>query len=829
MKGFRAEVKNFRKGKRGIMIGMLCALILGACGGNIGTSNGGEGGTASAIGGAENSGVEVGRGTEEGGGAAEGGAARGGAEEGGAARDGAAEGGATGSSATEGGAMGRYVETAVTLPAVQSHLYFNVAQREQEIWISEQQGQDLLSQDGGISFALAENVPTAFQEAIEKEAYFSNIAVTPNGQRLCNLFEVNTKNDSYEHKLYLYRPHEEAMDFPSVPVGISTEMTYAPDGYFYLADGLEDSNGIYRIDPEGGEAKLLLRTEDTAEEIMVDGKHLFVIMDQKVVIYDLATLEEEEEDPLLSSSLGLPFDDMISETGATAVMMPDPKQEGIYFVNASGLFYHVLHGSVMEQLIDGTLCSIGDAEKNFVGLTGIWVGEVPEFTVVFSDGTVMRYSYEAGVLSVPSQSLRIYSLYEDANVNQAVSGFRMKHPELQVLYEIGIEGNSGVTKENALSSLTMEIAAGEGPDVIVMDDIPFTSFAEKGVFADLSGVWEKLSGEAFFDQIADTYVQDGKQLGIPAVFYLPLFVTKDWGLQQMTSLLELADAAEAARAAQPKGSICNIQDAAYALSMLSVSSQGEWMTQDNRLNTDAIRQFLTQVKRIYDAQTAGVSLPNAVDYGDTPPNVIRTYTQTLSYYNVLVDLREDCAWAAGLLDGGQQSFSAFWSALEQQDASYILMPGQSYGVCSGASLLTLNQGSANLEYGKEFITYMVSAEFQSSAQLRGFGINRTAFHEQQVMPTKIKSLDEPINSMGMSGISPITGEDINIHLDVYWPNEEAFEKLENTILQAKAGSICDPRVTDTVIEVGSNMLLTGQSVDEAVKEIEKETNLMLSE
>jgi ABC-type glycerol-3-phosphate transport system substrate-binding protein len=738
--------------------------------------------------------------------------------------------GTEGGAASATGPVGRYVEQAVTLPSLQNPQFFSATQDDSTILISGRYGRDLLSKDGGLTYLKAGNVPASFQEAMAAYAFITASAASPLGQRLCALYTVGEDESEGITELTLYLPEGDPILLNDVPVYLFVEVVYAPDGYFYVADGVIDGNRIYRIDPATGESEVLFQLEDTAQAICVDGKRLYAIVNQKVVVYDLETKSMEESDPLLTNSLGADYaDDDITDGSASALMMPDPKQEGIYFVNKSGLYYHVLHGSVVEQLIDGTLCSIGDTAsdlKAFIAMAGFWYDDLPVFTIVYNDGTVMRYTYSEDAQSVPSSVLRVYSLYEDENINLAVSGFRAKHPEIQILYEIGIEEDSGVTPEDARSLLTMELAAGTAPGVIVMDNIPFAPYAEKGVFADLSQIRSNLAGEEFFEAATEVYREDEILPAIPAAFSLPLLTAKGDVPPAMTSLKSLADVTEAFRAKSPNDSICNIYNASLTLGLLASASGGAWMPDDTQVDMDAIREFLTQAKRIYDAQMVGVTSRREneiVNYNGTIGRDVDLFYQQINYFHVMLELGNSNAWVAGSYVTDPLDQYIFQSSLNHWGTSYALMPGQNYGAGSVQTLLTVNQSSPDKESAFSFVEYMLSAEFQSESRMVGIGINKDAFHQKQEKPKFLQ-----YDSIGMSSSSD-SGETKTVRLVLAWPSEADFQKLEDTIMKLKFDQSCDPRVYDKVIEVGSKVLLGEISIDDGVTEIENSTSLLLSE
>lgn len=124
----------------------------------------------------------------------------------------------------------------------------------------------------------------------------------------------------------------------------------------------------------------------------------------------------------------------------------------------------------------------------------------------------MRYTYDPSIPAEPDV-FRIYSVYGDSQAARAVSEFRALHPELTVVYEIGMDSAVyGRTLKDVLSDLATRIGAGKGPDVLLMDDLPYEAYAEKGALKDLSALREKMDGETYFLNVIDAFA--GKN-GLP--------------------------------------------------------------------------------------------------------------------------------------------------------------------------------------------------------------------------------------------------------------------------------------------------------------------------
>ena len=47
--------------------------------------------------------------------------------------------------------------------------------------------------------------------------------------------------------------------------------------------------------------------------------------------------------------------------------------------------------------------------------------------------------------------------------------YQQKNPDIDIIYEIGIGNNAERTEQDAIKNLNTEIAAGTGPDIIVLD------------------------------------------------------------------------------------------------------------------------------------------------------------------------------------------------------------------------------------------------------------------------------------------------------------------------------------------------------------------------
>lgn len=137
----------------------------------------------------------------------------------------------------------------------------------------------------------------------------------------------------------------------------------------------------------------------------------------------------------------------------------------VYLASESGIYSHVSGGSVMEQLADGALFTLGEPTRIPVAML---VGENGSFLIGYEDGLICSYVYDPDMPAVPEKQLNVYSLRDNASVRGAIASFRKKHPDVYVKLEIGMNGEDGVTANDAVKNLNTRLLANEGPDILLL-------------------------------------------------------------------------------------------------------------------------------------------------------------------------------------------------------------------------------------------------------------------------------------------------------------------------------------------------------------------------
>lgn len=704
--------------------------------------------------------------------------------------------------------MGRYVGQQVQLPESDGN-FVGLVQEGMTIRLVHGKGQDILSEDGGRTFE-----ETGIErDSLKKWLSQAYQASAPDGTRIFTGMDGGRRN-----YILLTADGEETelMESEYSTIGASVLMPFYGTDTFYACLIQGNDERIYQVNQDSGEMVLLAEVSDEVRCMAADENYLYIVTENGLILYDLGKQQvSAEQDEVLTNFLAGKA--VFCREGQTVQLYP--YGDGVYILIHNGVYWHERYGKTVEQVVNGRICSISNEDRNFLGMALLETGDRPEFLIAYTDGVLERYSYDETLPAMP-EGLHIYSVYEDGNMNQAVHAFRNEYPNVPVVYEVGMDAAYGMTQEDALKRLATEIAAGDGPDILVMDDIPYDAYVEKEVLHDLSSFREGLDGEEYFVRIADAYKTNDGLYTIPLTFAVPVLAGKEESIAGAETLADLADLLEKERKNSGEGPIFSSWDAVSTLRLLAQSSQGAWI-EDGKMDREAVEEFLRQAKRIYDAVEKGAPefvvphLPEGQKRwkGEYPLERRFDCDGVSQMMDVSVIHYPDQPYHAGYLSGGGEDYINFAGGQQYLGETYVMMPGQQYGTCLVSTLLAVNRATEREEECMDFLQYVFSEEFQKSAELNGTPLNREAYRSRQI-------------SQGRNYI---------FYYSLYngyhfgWPTEEDFKRLDRILEDIVGANICDNRVYEAVVELGEYALKGERSIEEVTDEIEKKVKLYLAE
>lgn len=621
----------------------------------------------------------------------------------------------------------------------------------------------------------------------------------------------------------------------------------------FLEDGRlfgGDMNGkIYEIDIEHESLKELFMMERKVGSIGFSGNTLMAVGTDGLYLYDL-----EKGEPLPRDTVADQFIRNVLAEGSASftgggypLVVFGGEDEVIYIACVDGLYRHARGGSTVEQVIDGALSSLGDGntiylgrelsregaegsentvpeEKEEEGETSDAAGR--EFLVQFGR-MLVRYRFDASIPAMPDKELRIYSLEEQSSVRKAATIWKKEHTDMYVRYEVGMDGEDGVTKEDAIRKLNTRILAGDGPDVIILDGLPVDSYVEKGMLADISGLLERVDGEeALFANLVESFrEEDGAVYGMPLCIQVPLLAGDTDVINEIEDLKSFADEMETLRQEYPEGCLLGIYDGETMLRLFSMVSSPAWTDEAGEIDRTAVTEFLIQVKRIYDAERSGASAADLKvlqgedeelrEYG---MDVVENNIQICN--NVLNIRRGYARLACGYVDGIQLCLDNVTSVIKlEEDMHYKGFPGQEKNVFVPKIMVGLNVKSEQRAEAEAFIRMMFSVEAQENIY-DGFQVNREAFAGGFAM------LEGGDSNGSMLLPKKDGGEE---ELELLWPDaeeERIFTELVQNLETPAAGK---EWLDGLVCELGTEVLEDQRSVEDALAEIEKRAAIYLAE
>ncbi len=378
-----------------------------------------------------------------------------------------------------------------------------------------------------------------------------------------------------------------------------------------LAAGVNGT--IYQLDVGTGAVVQTWETQNTLMRISLAGDKLIAVTHSGMEMFSLETGTtlpvDEELQKMVETEQNMVSNQFFME-GAPYLMVADDEGEGVFLAGRQGLYRHIFGGSMMEQISEGSLTSMGDPTFLFLNLIPI---ANDEFLAAYSgeNGShLMRYYYSADTPAVPDQIVKIYSLYDNQGLRQAIAKIQKENPGMQIKYQAGMTGEDAITVSDALRTLNTEIMAGKGPDILILDGMPIEAYAQKGLLMDLKDLLDSDYPQgALFDNIARTYEKDGKICAVPTKFLIPVVQGPKDIIGQLTDLNAYADAFHKIREENPEGTVLdrNTTDPEQFLKYFYDAASPAWLNEDGTLKEEVLTQFYQLVKQMFEDQTAALS------------------------------------------------------------------------------------------------------------------------------------------------------------------------------------------------------------------------------
>lgn len=637
----------------------------------------------------------------------------------------------------------------------------------------------------------------------------SRAALSSDGQIVCEFVEYGTGD--HHSVLYLIDKEGKAnkMDFELPELeedknwGDDEDMTNQVQELQFPANDqvvLQDSNGtVYQINTADGSVKYEYDIGSVmfSFQMFAVGDTLIAQEGDKMLLYDMETGKQKQAEETLSSgnAEGGSFTDMDTLDGG----------ESIYCLSSGGLYHYKFGGSVMEQLIDGNMNTLGTPE--FYPMAMTMVDEQNLMLAAYgdseTDGVVLyKYTYSADAPVKPDKELKLYSLYDDEVFREIINRFRKEHSDVYVNYQVALSEENGMTISDVLKTLATEIMAGNGPDVLLLDGMPVQRYIEKGVLRDLSPLLKETGG-SYFENIINAYQDEqGQMCAVPSRFLIPMIQA---GSKYHTPGESFDDFMER------KDTMTNMRPV-NVVSKFWYTCGAAWQKEDGTLDEAKVTEFLVKLKNGYGEYDENIE---EYDYDREPMDAM------FLWYGDFELIGGNWNTNFGLCVHKNYGLEV---AINEKvtDGCVDLMPGQADHVFVPYMALGISNKSAQPELAEEFVKYMLSpnAAQQIFTQYSGFPVEKGAFRNA------IDGHEYEENQI--DNTHQLSNGDTIQFTQAPTPEEE-ITRMTELVESLTTPSLQDDVIKEAVVEQGVKVLKGELNPEDGAAAIMQKVNIYLAE
>lgn len=606
------------------------------------------------------------------------------------------------------------------------------------------------------------------------------------------------------------------------------------------------NNGKDWILAEDSEQLMELKNQNAFYKYSSDGK-FYVVEDQTIRLYEdtqPSTINIDEGESYLDSALcGQDFYLLVEdETGTKQIkkhdlseqiwenveneelvqalkkttgygcLATDPSAEMLYTEGKEIVKYsvekdettHAINGEVLNSCIDTInepITGLAVQGENIVVCTAGKSGS--ESNLYFLQKEQTKKTEKDKTDTGKNTVLKIYSLKENSMIRSSLAFFRREHTDISINYTVGYTGEDGLSVSDAIRKLNTEIMADEGPDIIVLDNLPVEEYISKGVLEPVTDIVNEKKDEIFFNMI-EGYNKESEIFCVPTTFRIPVII----GNSEVVS--EESSKAVIDQMEQQESPVLTRQDFPYAAMYMFVTSD---MVEKDGMNEEKLTAYYNDLLRLKEMGNVTDKIVDESDYSMNQTVDIFPYGES--------DVPSDIYFGEAKAGVGQIAYADSYiklnSARKQADIQfdYLNKSGGNYYIPT--EVLGINSRSSYKDAAKEFLSLYLTEEVQNTNTM-GFSINRNSMRNSAAVT------DSPqYYSTIYKNLEDTSG------LDLCTLSTDEFNELLQFVELADTPVRVDAVVTETVMEQADKILYEGLDVQTAVQTVCGKTNLYLKE
>lgn len=545
----------------------------------------------------------------------------------------------------------------------------------------------------------------------------------------------------------------------------------------------------------------------------VIGDNIIIVDENGTHMYDYKNEKEMDVPQILSDFFsernGSQNDDIITFD------MCSGENNSIYIACSEGIFRYVMNGNQIEQLIDGTVCSLGDPSLE---LSSIIYREDDTIYAAFKDGKILKYRYDPDLVTKVSSVLTIYSLEKNDTLSQTIRNFATSNRNIKIDYQVGMR--NGITYDDAMKDLTTQILSGNAPDVIMLDGIDINNYIDKNMLADLSEseeIWNP--NGTLLDNVAKWNKKSDSIYSVACRFRILAVGIHSEEVETIKCLEDIADKVEEYREKYDDAyPIIYVESPKVAIK-LGLIYEGNDIIDNGGINKDKLEKMFDSCERIYNNSQ---NQSNPIRYGMHSQDIENEYIFATRVNAALLD---DHTLALGTINTFDSDLNMVTSIDTLSVPSDIEV---GYGIGDNDKLFIPTCNLGIIEAGKnkdaavKFIATALGEENQKINHDDGFPVNTDTL---EWFYNKNKDVNN--NVFNFECISMNGNREATMNLE--WMTNTEVDDFDNYIHNLNEPVIMDIVIETIIVDAGVKCVEGSMSPAEAANEVIRQLDLRMKE
>jgi len=129
-------------------------------------------------------------------------------------------------------------------------------------------------------------------------------------------------------------------------------------------------------------------------------------------------------------------------------------------------------------------------------------------------------------------NLELYALERSKRLEESITRFQAVNPNIEIKLRTGRVNENGITREDAIKQLNMEMLAGDGPDILLMDGLDIETYSSRDLLISTAEIVNQSIVESgVFENIITAFQKDNDIYVVPTRMEIPIIQANDMILQ----------------------------------------------------------------------------------------------------------------------------------------------------------------------------------------------------------------------------------------------------------------------------------------------------------